>query len=999
MNQNNLIFAASYIPTSLPFPSAWIGHIPFAAWLIKETVPKLLVELGTHWGHSYFSFCQAVAEANISAKCYAVDTWKGDEHTGYYGEDVFERVDAHNKEHYARFSRLLRMSFDEAIVYFSDRSIDLLHIDGMHTYEAVKHDFEAWLPKLAPAAVILLHDTNVRERGFGVWKFWEELQICYPLNLEFVHSHGLGVLQLDSGEAGKQLSWLVPGAPEQQMLKNYFSALGALQIERYELSELYKTMADRDKQIASLTQAVVDRDIQISDLNKAAAERDGQIVNLNQVVAERDGQIVNLNQVVAERDGQVVNLNQVLAERDGQVVNLNQVLAERDGQVVNLNQVVAEREQQIAEFLRTSSWRLTAPLRMIKIVWRKLSQFILRGGGFTKSTLKAFEIFKREGWQGVKQRLFAVHFSKNHPAIIVENGQIVEGNDYSEWVRRYDTLTDENRKRMNERIDKFEKMPLISVVMPTYNSNHEWLVEAIESVRMQIYPYWELCIADDASTNGTTRQILERYNKMDSRIKIVFREKNGHISASSNSSLKLAIGEFIALLDHDDLLAEDALFWVAHAVNESPDAQLLYSDEDKIDELGRRYDPYFKSDWNPDLFLSHNMISHLGVYRADLVRKIGGFREGYEGSQDYDLALRCIEQLVPQQIVHIPKVLYHWRSHPGSAAKAASVKTYAQSAGKRALNDHFARVGASAKAELTWWGMYRAHYDLQDPAPLVSLIIPTRNSLSLIQKCVQSILDKTTYENYEIIIVDNNSDDSETLNYFTGLVSDNRIRVLRDERPFNYSALNNSAVLHAQGEYIGLINNDIEVITPQWLDEVISLASQTGVGAVGACLWYPNDTLQHGGCITGIFGLAGHIHRHLPKGQLGYFGRAQLIQTISVVTAACMVIRKSIYQEVGGLDEINLKVAFNDVDFCLRVREAGYRNIWTPYAELYHHESATRGIDDTPEKQMRFRDEVCYMQKRWAETLFTDPAYNPNLTLEREDYSLAWPPRVKCVVV
>ena len=363
------------------------------------------------------------------------------------------------------------------------------------------------------------------------------------------------------------------------------------------------------------------------------------------------------------------------------------------------------------------------------------------------------------------------------------------------------------------------------------------------------------------------------------------------------------------------------------------------------------------------------------------------------------MALRCVEQIDPHEIVHVPRVLYHWRSHPGSTAQAGSEKDYALLAGARALNDHFARKGISANAELLEFGMYRAHYDIPTPAPLVSLIIPTRNSLSLIQQCVNSILDKTTYKNYEIIIVDNNSDDSKTLHYLNSLVCDYRIRVLCDKRPFNYSALNNSAALNARGEYLGLINNDIEVITPQWLDEMVSLASQPGVGAVGACLWYPNDTLQHGGCATGILGVAGHLHRNLPKGHFGYFGRARLIQTISVVTAACMVIKKSIYQDVGGLDENNLKVAFNDVDFCLRVRETGYRNIWTPYAELYHYESATRGTDDTAEKQMRFRNEVCYMQERWANTLFNDPAYNPNLTLDREDFSLAWPPRVKSDVV
>ncbi|MDO8412889.1 MAG: glycosyltransferase family 2 protein [Gallionellaceae bacterium] len=614
-----------------------------------------------------------------------------------------------------------------------------------------------------------------------------------------------------------------------------------------------------------------------------------------------------------------------------------------------------------------------------------------RCGGVRRAMIKTWSVFKREGWDGVRSRTIFLHSQVTCPA---SQSLTFDRNDYTEWIRRYDTLTDETRATLRARIEGFSHKPLISVVMPTYNPKAEWLIEAIESVRKQIYQHWELCIADDASTNKAIRPILERYAKEDSRIKVVFREKNGHISAASNSAMKLAKGEYIGLLDHDDLLREHALFWVVDAIANNPDAGLIYSDEDKIDQSGHRYHPYFKPDWNPDLFLSHNMICHLGAYRTDLVRKLGGFREGYEGAQDYDLALRCTERLTPQQIVHIPRVLYHWRSHPGSTAQAGNEKNYALLAGERVLNDHFSRTQVSAKAELLQFGMYRTRYDIPASQPLVSLIIPTRNGLHLIKQCLESILEKTTYKNYEILIVDNNSDDPQTLEYFASLAGKDQIRILRDERPFNYSALNNAAVQQAQGVYLGLINNDIAVITPEWLDEMIGLANQPGVGAVGARLWYPNDTLQHGGVITGLGGVAGHSHKHLNKGAPGFLWRAQLIQSLSVVTAACLIIKKSIYQEVGGLDETNLKVAFNDVDFCLRVREASYRNVWTPYAELYHHESATRGYEDTPEQKIRFRDEVLYMKKRWGDLLMDDPAYSPNLTLDYEDFSYAWPPRV-----
>ena len=457
----------------------------------------------------------------------------------------------------------------------------------------------------------------------------------------------------------------------------------------------------------------------------------------------------------------------------------------------------------------------------------------------------------------------------------------------------------------------------------------------------------------------------------------------------------LATGEWVALLDHDDLLSEHALFWVADAINRDPAARLIYSDEDKIDGAGRRFAPYFKCDWNVDLFYSHNLFSHLGVYRANLLGEIGGFRQGFEGSQDYDLALRCIERIAPKQIHHISRVLYHWRMHAKSAAQSADNKPYAMLAGERALNDHFQRQTVNAVSKLIGHG-YRVRYALPDILPLVSLIIPTRNGLHLVRRCVESILKKTTYHNYEILIVDNGSEDPATLQYFKELQSESRVRVLRNDRFFNYSALVNTAVKLARGELVGLINNDIEVISPDWLSEMVSHALRPHVGAVGAKLLYLNETLQHAGVVLGL-GLArvgGHPYYTLPRSHNGYFGRASLIQSFSAVTGACLVIRKEIFEAVGGFSE-KLRVAFNDIDFCLRVRESGYRNIWTPYAELYHHESATRGLENTGEKKARFSKEVEYMKQRWGGLLLNDPAYSPNLSLlPKEDFRLAWPPRI-----
>ena len=569
---------------------------------------------------------------------------------------------------------------------------------------------------------------------------------------------------------------------------------------------------------------------------------------------------------------------------------------------------------------------------------------------------------------------------------------------YPTWIATFDTLNDNQRIAINKQMQFFSHTPLISVVMPVYNPNPAWLEQAIESVISQLYSNWELCIADDASTDPAIRQVLEHYSRLDARIKILFRTSNGHISEASNSALSLVNGEWVALLDHDDLLAETALYWVVDAINTHPDCRMIYSDEDKIDEIGERSDPYFKSDWNHDLFYSQNMFSHLGVYHTALVHDVGGFRNGFEGSQDYDLALRCSEKIAPGQIFHIPRILYHWRMHADSTALSNETKPYAMIAGERAINEHLRRSGINASAEFVGDG-YRVRYSLPACPPMVSLIIPTRNGAKLLRNCLESILQKTVYPNYEIVVIDNGSDDGSMLRFLRSLASETRIRIIRDDRPFNYSALNNAAVHRAKGELIGLVNNDIEVINPEWLSEMVSHAIRPEIGVVGARLWYPDDTLQHAGVVLGVDGVAGHVHRFLPRGDFGYCGRATLIQSFSAVTGACMLVKKSMYEKLGGLNEVELQVTCNDIDFCLRVQEAGYRNIWTPYAELYHHESASRGYDDTPDKVERSAKEVAYMKQHWGDLLNNDPAYNPNLSLDVDGFNLAWPPRLQSLSV
>jgi GT2 family glycosyltransferase len=571
-----------------------------------------------------------------------------------------------------------------------------------------------------------------------------------------------------------------------------------------------------------------------------------------------------------------------------------------------------------------------------------------------------------------------------------ENQEMV--GDYALWIRRYDRLRGDDIRRIRKQIEEFCHSPLISVLLPVYNTNLRWLRCAIQSVQKQLYPRWELCIVDDASTNPKIWQVLQRYARRDSRIKVMHRTQNGHISAASNDALNMAEGDFVALLDHDDELAPTALYFVALALNENPGLQLLYSDEDKLDSRSRRSDPYFKSDWNPELLFAQNFVSHLGVYRSDLVRRVGGFRIGFEGSQDHDLTLRCVERVQPEQIKHLPWILYHWRMTAGSTASHATAKPYAQDAARRAVQEHFDRIGIEAKVEPHYGAYLRTRYALPAKRPLVSIVIPTSDRASLLKKCLESIFEKTDYQNYEVIVLDHGSREADALEFLLALEKHEQVRVERIEGPFNYSQLNNRGVELAGGSFIALLNNDVEVLNEDWLSELVSYALRPEVGIVGARLWYPNGPIQHGGVILGAGGIAGHAHvgvRHEP----GYFARPHLAQNLSAVTAACAVVRRDVYLQVGGFDEVNLPVTFNDVDFCLRLRAAGYWIVWTPHAQLIHHESASRGFDDNRRKQVRFLAEIDYMKTKWGDRLQHDPFYNPNLSLGDDLFTLAFPPR------
>ena len=559
-----------------------------------------------------------------------------------------------------------------------------------------------------------------------------------------------------------------------------------------------------------------------------------------------------------------------------------------------------------------------------------------------------------------------------------------QGPDYERWFAEHRVTEAELE---TEAVVVFREMPLISILVPAYRTPEELLRAMIDSLRAQSYSNWELCIADASENDYDVLPVVEEYQAKDRRIKYKLLPENRSIPENTNEALSMAEGDYIGLLDHDDLLAPNALFEVVRAINEDPAREVIYTDEDKISFDGSRHmEPHFKPDYDLDLLRSNNYICHFFVVKRTITEQVGGFRKEYNGSQDYDFIFRCTE--LAEKTHHIPEVLYHWRISENSTAEKPENKMYCFEAGKKAIEDHLERVGETATVDYTeHLGYYRVTYEVKEQ-PLISIVIPNKDEAQTLRTCLESIWAKTTYPNYEILIVENNSEKRETLEYYRELKGKSGVRLLRWPDEFNYSAINNFAVRQAKGEYILLLNNDVELITPNWLELMLGMCQRQEVGIVGCKLFYPDDTIQHAGVILGMGGLAGHAFVGMPRDTIGYFARPKLQQDLSAVTAACMMVKKSVYDEVGGLEE-QLKVAFNDVDFCLKVRKAGYLVVYEPNVQLYHYESKSRGLDDSSEKHERFSNEVKFVAARWSDVLEKgDPYYNRNLSLVGGNFAI-----------
>ena len=1136
-NDNSLIEYQSFFwsPDYLEATSAWIEHIPFGFWIIEVLKPRVVVELGIHSGTSYFAFCQAVKTLNIDTSCYGVDTWKGDEHAGFYGEEVFETVTNHNTKEFSRFSTLIRSTFDEAKEYFIDDSIDLLHIDGLHTYEAVKHDFENWLPKLSERGLVMLHDINVREKNFGVFKLWEELKQKYQ-HFQFDFGYGLGIISAGKiiQEELKELFNESKNGAYYRFLKNIFSERGNFfKVSSHNESllkkqkESVKTLAEANAELTETKQVLESHNRQLEERNRELEIQKGQLEGLfanleltNKELQKKYGVdkaellgkirttgvlLKNISDELAviKKENELFkkhitwyrdtyetrSLLGVLKEKIRYLFKkkLNHRPPERlDPSELNSQPTSLKAESYLlnpandVDLLNKDVYTVTGddPFFLVDLKNKSLNRgwywlrievtkqegilegpklYLNYGQGFNEddawelsnfsngkiesliefsgkikqlrfdptttrcsftirefhlkpiSKIKAFQIALSKGEKNhssVDSPFFAFPefvstlvisgfrgINRKIKSFIIEERK--KKNIYTEWCVLYDTISEPQLNAIESLAENLAYQPRFSIIMPVYDPPLNYLKRAIDSVAKQAYKNWELCIADDKSSNSDVRKLLKRYQLKDNRIKIVFRDTNGHISNASNSALELAGGEYIVLLDQDDELRPHSLYMVAKAINENRKLELIYSDEDKIDEHGNRFDPYFKTDWNKDLFYGQNMISHLGVYKHSLIKKIKGFREGYEGSQDYDLALRCLEYVVPDHIHHIPHILYHWRALPGSTSVKVSNKNYALDAGIRALKDHLNRRGENADVKQNVNESYRVKWKLPDPVPMVSIIIPTKDKVEVLYKCVTSILEKTQYKNFEIVIIDNVSEDPLALEYLKTTSDNKRIRVYEYQAEFNFSAIVNYGVQQSKGDIIVLMNNDTEAINENWLSEMVSQCLREEIGVVGAKLYYPSGQIQHAGVFLFDEHPGIHIYLQKNKNDPGYFNKLNLVQNYSAVTAACLAVRKELYFRVNGFDEKNLKIAYNDVDFCLKIRELGYRNLWTPFAQLIHHESLSRGNDLDESNFIRFRKEHSYMLEKWKNIISNDPFFNPNLGPDTRTNQLAFPPRVK----
>ena len=743
------------------------------------------------------------------------------------------------------------------------------------------------------------------------------------------------------------------------------------------MQHFQRQLHDRDGDLHTLT-------VDLKQHREALADHKALVTQHAEVVQQQEAALRDHKEVVQQQEAALRDHKEVVQQQEAALRDHKEVVQQQEAALQTLQSQLHTRDQELHRIYGSMGWRVLSRFYFARERW--VAPTGTRRGRLYHKLKKVGEIYASDGWRAVLTKLR--EYTKRRLALPLDSYQgeytkrplASHPDPYQVWLTEH-TVTPEQLQQQRSEITTFSFQPTVSILMPVYNTHEPWLRRAVTSVQNQIYPHWELCICDDGSLQTAIHDLLNEFSQQDQRIHVSFSANNEGIAAASNHALQLATGEFVGLLDHDDELSPNALFEVVKYLNAHPDTDLVYSDEDKIDPQGQRVQPFFKPAWCPDMLLSFMYTCHFSVYRRERLTEVGGFDPGCDGSQDYDLALKVTERT--DAIGHIPQVLYHWRIVPGSVAERATNKLYAYEAGKRALTAALKRREIVGSVEDTFGkkeglGFYRIKR-VCDPAPLVSIIIPTRDRLELLSRCIASIEEYTTYPHYEIVIVDNDSIEPQTQAYLQQVSH----RVITYPGDFHFSRMMNAAARQVSGEHLLFLNNDMEVLKAEWLEALVEHANRPEVGAVGAKLLYPNHTVQHAGVVIGLCEFAGHSHRHLSGFQHGYWGSVDIIRNYSAVTAACMMLRRSLFAEVGGFVEA-FQYAYQDVDLCLRLRERGLLIVYTPYAQLVHYESASRG------GVMAFGEhDIALARERWPQYLtHGDPYYSPHLTPRGEDFSL-----------
>lgn len=1040
-------------PTSFWAPqhiveSAWLEHAPFAFWLMEVVRPAVFVELGTHAGFSFLAFCQAAQRLRLPTACYAIDTWEGDDHAGFYGEQIFAALSGIQGRHYSAFSRLMRARFDEALVHFTDGEIDLLHIDGRHGYDDVVEDYTSWLPKVSGHGVVLFHDINVRDRDFGVWRLWEELRDKHP-SFEFIHGHGLGVLCPGSSVPPGLRPLVESSGPDRVSIREAYSRLGAAVSTQYVLE---RTHADLTAQIGALRQQL---DAHSQDEERLRAQLQGETGNtshLREDIVAREQTIAQLRAELQNEADQLASLREVIADRDQTIEKLRSELQDGAQPFARLNEDFMARERTISQLRRelalarrgldsmrseladlsnvretlagaqrdlaaaqTSLALANNELGLIRAstTWRALSVVRAVGSRLPVPVRRQFRRGAKALWWAVTPhrmpaRIRFLRTRASQQAVLdgtrgdqprayisyqpPEKSGNARADDMPRGRYRLDTgpsgyvfVPRRRPDNFDRQVGELTRRPTFSIVVPLYNTADDLFSRMAGSVLAQWYPYWELILVDDKSPLQSVRDNALKLS--DSRVKTVLLERNQGISGATNRGLAEATGDYIVFLDHDDELTDDCLFELAKCID-AEDPDYVYSDEDKILPDGSFGQPFFKPDWSPDTLMSTMYTCHVSCVRRSLLESVGDLRSEFDGSQDWDFVLRVTEAAT--RISHVPKVLYHWRVIPQSVASDLNAKPYAIDAARRARVAALERRGLKGTVEAVPQlpGYFRVKYDVKG-TPLVSIIIPSKNNGAVLKRCLDTILQRSQYQNLEIVLLDNGSTDEATVNYLASLHVEPKIRIVRHDAPFNYSEINNIGAREAKGSILLFLNDDTEVISPDWIERMAGYAQLKHIGAVGAKLLYPDSRkVQHSGVVNLSDG-PNHAFLFADADAPGYFVRNLIEYDWIAVTGACLMVEREKFDAVGGFDEC-FPLAYNDVDLCFRLVGSGLFNVVCPSAQLLHYESLSRGLDSaSEEKRLRLEQEKRRLYLKHPQFLMRDPFHNPNLAPNDLYFALA----------